>query len=1287
MSNSPALPRLSGRPSGLTTSVQRTSTSSSIALTPRSNPESISSSTSDSLESFTHYTHSMTNTGILSLTNELEEAPTLHVDLSFMALTHVPELPLSFSVSESLDLCHNLLTDLTGLSLKRLKTIDLRQNRLAVFPQALLQLSHLEALYLDDNDIPSIPKDCSSLYALEIFHANRNRITKMSSVCGLSRLVELEIADNGLQVIGKSFFPECPGLQRLDVSGNRDLQCLPKLRALGNLKSLIIADTAIRFPLMPSLYKDPVRKFLVELDLSGLELTALPVGIWKLKRIRRLIVARNRLTYISDSIIQLVFLEELDVSENCILALPPSLAQLQHFNSLRCFSNEILFPPNSACSEYGGGMEGIMKYFKAITPGQFQNQAVMNLFLRPEEGVVANKNSDVVFMESVVHALPAQVLQRHVERALQIARSGTKVDRDWTKMRIWMSQILSGDSELRSVSLKECEKMSKLGTGQTLYDANVVSAIAKILQDRETSKSKRNICARTLANIAISADSTPITKDIFKTGGHPMGQNLLRQVRDKHSEYFGILLESSSAGYVAIHEEIDVSEVKIGQVLGKGASASVKTGVWNDKAVAIKAFNPATIDFKEFRTEIALTSVLCHENVVHCLGAATEDPNFWIVYPLYELGSIHDLLHPELSPPALAAAAEGKPIPEELREGPEIPLERRIKMILDLARGVHYLHDLNIIHRDLKSQNLFVGKDYGIVVGDLGISRVVANRMTKGMGTPRYMAPELLEGKSYSEKADVYAVGLLMYEIMSGMLPYAEIQNPWNLSQKILDGVRPDMSALPKGIKALISYCVSTDPAHRPDMEYVVEMLELFIKHDDNPFSPGLVTSMVSKSPSLSPARPRAPSRPFRPNFNQSALPPSEIEDEKTQQSRKERMGRLLKEIRQRKKPQQSPTNVSEPVITSPFAVSTSPSSISPPDRAMSISPASGRSTSSSPGVSPATSPRDRPRIQYARLGSPPLPPQGPDISNASALKRNNTTIARVTNKKLVSVDIRASQLSTLRGKLPAPPCPDPERAVPVLNKSITTGLLPQRPEAPPRPSRRMPSPQPSPRQIVAAPSQGAFHRASPSSPGGSFFPPRSPKRVRPMMSPERARPTLSPERVTTLSRRSTHQSISPRLHDVPEKFPTERDSQLDSLLSPRQFTRSRTLSWFNKATKDIRSPDLSPANVSSQEASDSSSEAISPRSISKPVAIPRTAPHPPAGGSSGSWSSPANSQSDRSSGEGMFLPRSVQRPSPAVSVGSANSQSDRSSGEGSVGSRPIPPPRRFHGNAFKGKP
>ena len=101
-----------------------------------------------------------------------------------------------------------------------------------------------------------------------------------------------------------------------------------------------------------------------------------------------------------------------------------------------------------------------------------------------------------------------------------------------------------------------------------------------------------------------------------------------------------------------------------------------------------------------------------------------------------------------------------------------LTLSVKLKIAHSIASSLEYLHEMNIIHRDMKTENLLLNTDFEICIADLGISCIRSQRMTKGMGTPRYMAPELLEGKPYGEKADVFSFSIIFWEIFAEQVPY-----------------------------------------------------------------------------------------------------------------------------------------------------------------------------------------------------------------------------------------------------------------------------------------------------------------------------------------------------------------------------------------------------------------------------------------------------------------------------------------------------------------------------------
>ena len=91
-------------------------------------------------------------------------------------------------------------------------------------------------------------------------------------------------------------------------------------------------------------------------------------------------------------------------------------------------------------------------------------------------------------------------------------------------------------------------------------------------------------------------------------------------------------------------------------------------------------------------------------------------------------------------------------------------------IVLDICYGIKEIHLNNLIHRDLKPDNLFISKDYKIKIGDFGISKKLINSLkyaNTGNGTYNYMAPEMINGQKYNKKVDIWALGCILYELFT----------------------------------------------------------------------------------------------------------------------------------------------------------------------------------------------------------------------------------------------------------------------------------------------------------------------------------------------------------------------------------------------------------------------------------------------------------------------------------------------------------------------------------------
>lgn len=168
--------------------------------------------------------------------------------------------------------------------------------------------------------------------------------------------------------------------------------------------------------------------------------------------------------------------------------------------------------------------------------------------------------------------------------------------------------------------------------------------------------------------------------------------------------------------------------------------------------------------------------------------------------------------------------------------------------LIGIADAMRYLHKNKIIHRDLKSENILMDENYQPKVADFGLSRCFSEdfknsqkmKMTGNVGTPLYMAPELFDNEvKYGPEIDVYAFGIIAYEIVTGKIPYQEIQpiNQFNLGLKIIDGYRPQFDKdqkIPKIMIDLITNCWCENPLQRLTFEEIFQKLITDFTYFDN---------------------------------------------------------------------------------------------------------------------------------------------------------------------------------------------------------------------------------------------------------------------------------------------------------------------------------------------------------------------------------------------------------------------------------------------------------------------
>ncbi|KAF8672577.1 hypothetical protein HU200_049263 [Digitaria exilis] len=258
--------------------------------------------------------------------------------------------------------------------------------------------------------------------------------------------------------------------------------------------------------------------------------------------------------------------------------------------------------------------------------------------------------------------------------------------------------------------------------------------------------------------------------------------------------------------------EILWEDLVIGERIGLGSYGEVYYADWNGTEVAVKKFLDQ--DFygdalDEFRCEVRIMRRLRHPNIVLFMGAVTRPPNLSIVSEYLPRGSLHKIIH-----------------------RCELDEKRRIKMALDVARGMNCLHTSvpTIVHRDLKSPNLLVDDNWTVKVCDFGLSRLKHSTFLSSKstaGTPEWMAPEVLRNEQSNEKCDVYSFGVILWELATLRTPWQGM-NPMQVVGAV--GFQDRRLDIPKEVDPLVAKiirdCWQKEPNLRPSFSQLTSYLK-----------------------------------------------------------------------------------------------------------------------------------------------------------------------------------------------------------------------------------------------------------------------------------------------------------------------------------------------------------------------------------------------------------------------------------------------------------------------------
>ncbi len=285
------------------------------------------------------------------------------------------------------------------------------------------------------------------------------------------------------------------------------------------------------------------------------------------------------------------------------------------------------------------------------------------------------------------------------------------------------------------------------------------------------------------------------------------------------------------------------NKYKIYDEIGSGGFATVYLGrnVDTNEIVAVKVlseqFTREPRYVERFRREAGLAERLAHENVVRILDHGVEGGTHFLVMEFVEGLTLDAML--------------------ERRGG--LPIHEAVSYLKQTCQGLQAAHEAGIVHRDIKPANLMITPGGKIKIMDFGIARMeaMAGLTQSGMfmGTPRYISPEMARGAGADIRSDLYALGLLTYEMLTGKPPF-DADNPWAVLRLQLEEnpvplreVRPEV---PSWLEDIINRAVAKEPARR-----FQDPAEMLAAVEQQTAAPRGMTAVAPRSavPTLPPTR------------------------------------------------------------------------------------------------------------------------------------------------------------------------------------------------------------------------------------------------------------------------------------------------------------------------------------------------------------------------------------------------------------------------------------------------
>jgi len=397
--------------------------------------------------------------------------------------------------------------------------------------------------------------------------------------------------------------------------------------------------------------------------------------------------------------------------------------------------------------------------------------------------------------------------------------------------------------------------MPLVSSGEREVRIEAIQALAKLVDERRVEQLRAELQSQaaspdqTIARMAATAmaelehrigagPTTGSTPVVSTGGGHTTPPPTLRPPMPSSAEQAKTMLMSETAVSAAAKQaeaaaRLDIGTLKPGDVIegrykyidriGRGAFGTVllMEDTVVDERLILKFLNPNVSNdeevMKRFVHELRYSRKITHKNVIRIYDFLYMQGNYAIsmeYFPSHTLGS------------------------EVVNEKP-LELRRAIQFGIDMCNGMTVAHHVGIVHRDLKPANVLINQEGLLKIVDFGVAaahREGDTQLTKTgyvIGSPKYMAPEQILGKKVDERADIYALGVITYEMVTGVPPYSRGDHMSVMYQHVQGKARVPREinpALPQGLSDLVVKAMSVDKSKRhQSMEELRSALEKFL--------------------------------------------------------------------------------------------------------------------------------------------------------------------------------------------------------------------------------------------------------------------------------------------------------------------------------------------------------------------------------------------------------------------------------------------------------------------------